>query len=133
MWSNHSTIWRISLGFSSIRIPICKGDAAHSLHFSPGAPSIQNENGPQGGAVPKGPRFILPVRVGIPAPRFSRRAIPINRARHYRPGTNGVKAILLLNGGARGSGVGDHRARTEGERLTEIVRMQPNTSQVRVP
>ena len=65
----------------------------------------QNENGPRGGAVPKGPLFHKPVNAGIPAPLFSRRETPINWARHYPAGGKSVKAIHPLNAGVQVSGV----------------------------
>jgi len=53
------------------------GDVVHLLKFWPTAYSVQNENGPRGGAVPKGPLFHKRVNAGIPAPRCSRREPPI--------------------------------------------------------
>jgi len=59
-----------------------------------------DENGPWGGAVPKGPLCRGLARAGIPAPQFSRRESPINRGARYLGGTRCVKAILaLLKGG----------------------------------
>ena len=65
-----------------------------TIHFSPGAQSVQKENGPRGGAVPKGPLLRRHTGPGIPAPRSSRREPPINWARHYPAAGNAVKAIL---------------------------------------
>ncbi len=79
---------------SSGRFLRSKGDGAHLLQFLPAAHKIQNENGPWGGAVPKGP---LSRTSDIPAslpPRSSRRETPINGATGYIGGAKCVQAIL---------------------------------------
>lgn len=57
---------------------------------------VQNEKGPRGRSVPKGPRYHL-TRTGIPAPLFCRREFPVNRAAEYPAVANCVKAILPLS------------------------------------
>ncbi len=82
------------------------GDLIHLLRFSPVAYSVQEENGPRGGCVPKGPLVRGRIRAGIPAPRFSRREISINPGGDYPTCRNGVKANFPLLTAGTASGVG---------------------------
>jgi hypothetical protein len=92
------------------------GTAVHLFQLSPRPDSVQNQNGPWGFAVPKGPLVRRSDPTGIPAPRFSCREPSINPGGDYPTCRNGVKAILArLNGrhaehhgdgGAHGRGIG---------------------------
>ena len=108
--------WRISVpkrlaGSGTGREQAVQGDVVHLLKSWPATYSLQNENGPRGGAVPKGP-LLLPNLSGIPAPRFSCRETPFNRATRYLGATRCVKAILALL--TAGPGVGGIQAETSG-------------------
>jgi SNF2 family DNA or RNA helicase len=76
-------------------IPPTQRGQVHLFHVSLAAYSVQSENGPRGGPVPKGPR-LRPIPTGIPAPPVLPQGNSDQPSKTVLLRLGGVKAILPL-------------------------------------